>query len=143
MSFDAHANLAVSTVAVSPGVAGLSLDVAAGHGVRFPAAPFNCTIWPAAESPDPTNAEVVRVTAVVGDTLTIDRAQEASTARSVIAGDKIAATITAKTITDIEGSGLGLPLSNSRDNDPHSVDLSTALTVSTATPGAYPDALLN
>jgi hypothetical protein len=61
------------------------------------------TIWPAASKPDPANAEIVRVTVVSTDTLTITRAQESTSARTVIVGDQVAATITAKTLTDIEG----------------------------------------
>jgi hypothetical protein len=101
---DAHANLAITAVATppSPATTGTSLTVTAGTGSRFPAAPFNATIWPAGLSPDPTNAEIVRVTARATDTLTITRAQESTTARTVIATDQIAATITAKTLTDIE-----------------------------------------
>lgn len=101
---DAHKNLAVSTVATapSPATSGTSLIVAAGQGARFPAAPFNATIWPAGSTPDPSNAEIVRVTAVSTDTLTITRAQEGSSARTVVVGDQITATVTAKTLTDIE-----------------------------------------
>lgn len=101
---DAHANLAVSAVATapSPATSGTSLVVTAGHGSRFPAVPFNATVWPSGAQPDPGNAEIIRVTARTTDTLTIVRAQEGSTARSVVAGDQIAATITKKTLDDIE-----------------------------------------
>ncbi len=101
---DAHKNFAYSTVATAPSPAssGTSLILAAGDGAKFPAVPFNATVWPAGVNPITTNAEIVRVTAVVTDTLTITRAQEGSSARSVIVGDQIAATITAKTLTDIE-----------------------------------------
>jgi hypothetical protein len=110
MAFDAHSNLAVSTIATAPAPAtsGTTLTVAVGEGARFPVAPFNCTVWPATALPTPVNAEVVRVTARTGDVLTITRAQEATTARSIVAGDLVAATITAKTITDIE-SGTNFP----------------------------------
>jgi hypothetical protein len=101
---DAHKNLAYSTVATAPvpSSSGTSLIVAAGEGSRFPTAPFNATVWPAGQTPTPANAEIVRVTAVSTDTLTITRAQEATSARSVIVGDQISATITKKVITDIE-----------------------------------------
>jgi hypothetical protein len=102
--FDAHTNFAVSTVAVlpSPAASGTSLTVASGEGVRFPAAPFNATIGPLAAQPTLANAEIVRVTARTGDVFTLARAQEGTTARTVQLGDVIAATITAKTLTDIE-----------------------------------------
>jgi hypothetical protein len=76
--------------------------VASGDGAKFPAAPFNATVWPANAQPTTANAEIVRVTAVVTDTLTITRAQESTSARTVVVGDQIAATITKKTLTDIE-----------------------------------------
>jgi hypothetical protein len=106
MAFDAHKNLAYSSVQVapSPASAGTSLTVATGHGARFPAAPFNCTAWAAGAIPIPTNAEIVRVTAVVGDVLTIVRAQEGTSARAIQVGDQIALTVTVKTLTDIEAA---------------------------------------
>lgn len=108
MSFDAHANLAVSTVATapSPATSGTSLVVESGHGSRFPTAPFNITIWATGETPDPTNAEIARVTNVSTNTLTITRAQEGTSARTVVVGDEVALTITNKTFTDIESASM-------------------------------------
>lgn len=104
MAFDAHKNFATSTVATapSPAASGTSLVVASGEGARFPAVPFNATVWPSGALPTPANAELVRVTAISTDTFTITRAQESTSARTVLVGDQIAATITAKTLTDIE-----------------------------------------
>lgn len=104
MAFDPHANLAISVVstAPSPPTSGTSLTVNTGHGVRFPAVPFNATVWPVAVAPNPANAEIIRVTARTTDTLTILRAQEGTTARAIGSGDQIAASITAKTLTDVE-----------------------------------------
>lgn len=101
---DAHKNFAYSTVATapSPPTTGTSLVVAAGHGGRFPVVPFNATVWPSGAQPDVSNAEIVRVTAISTDTFTITRAQEGSTARGIVVGDQIAATITVKTLADIE-----------------------------------------
>lgn len=101
---DAHKNLAISAVATapSPATSGTSLAVTTGHGTRFPTAPFNATIWATGQIPDPTNAEIVRVTAISTDTLTITRVQESTTARTIIVGDQIAATVTRKALTDIE-----------------------------------------
>ena len=111
MAFDAHKNLAVSAVLTppTPATTGTTLGVTAGHGARFPAVPFNATVWLSSALPDPTTAEVVRVTARSGDTLTITRAQEGSTARTILVGDLIAATVTAKALTDVE-SGANFPL---------------------------------
>lgn len=106
MAFDAHANFALSTVATppTPATSGTSLVVAAGTGTRFPTPPFNVTIWPANALASATNAEIARVTAKTTDTLTITRAQESTTARTVLAGDQIMAGLTVKTITDLETS---------------------------------------
>lgn len=89
-------NFSYSTVATapSPATSGTSLVVAAADGAKFPAVPFQATIYPAGAVPLTTNAEVVTVTAISTDTLTITRAQESSSARTVIVGDQIAATIT-------------------------------------------------
>jgi hypothetical protein len=107
---DLHKNFAYGTVATAPSPAssGTSLVVTAGQGALFPTPPFNATIWPVIAQPLLANAEIVRVTAIATDTLTIVRAQEGSSARTVVIGDQIAATITNKTLTDIEGS-IGVP----------------------------------
>lgn len=105
---DAHKNFAYSLVATAPSPAssGTSLVVTAAQGSYFPAVPFNATIWPAAAQPLNTNAEIVTVTGVSTDTLTIVRAQEGTNARTVTVGDQIAATITAKSLNDMEGARL-------------------------------------
>lgn len=103
-------NLAISTVATapSPATSGTSLVVASGHGARFPSVPFQATIWPAGTNPDPSNAEIVTVTAVSTDTLTITRAQESTSARTVVVGDQIAATITAAMFEPLQQSWAAL-----------------------------------
>lgn len=105
---DAHRNFAYSTVkgtnqgdTSNPGT-GTTLTVQNGDGLKFPPVPFNATVWPTATQPLSTNAEVIRVTDIDGDTMTIVRQQESSSSRSVIVGDQIAATITNKTLTDAE-----------------------------------------
>lgn len=106
---DSHTNFAYSLVATapSPATSGTSLVVTGGQGVLFPTPPFNVTIWPAGVSALSTNAEIARVTAISTDTFTITRSQESSAARTIVAGDQIAATITVKTLTDVESySGL-------------------------------------
>jgi len=106
MSYDAHKNFAVSAVAVapSPATTGTSLTVTAGQGALFPTPPFNCTIWPTGSTASIVNAEIVRVTAIVGDVLTIVRMQEGTNARTVVVGDLIANVMSAKVFTDIETS---------------------------------------
>ncbi len=103
-AFDLHKNFAASTVATapSPATSGTSLVVASGEGAKFPTPPFNATVWPAGSAPSTSNAEIVRVTGISTDTLTITRTQESTSARTIVTGDIIAATITAKVIKDIE-----------------------------------------
>lgn len=102
--FDAHLNFAYTLVATAPSPAssGTSLVVTGGDGALFPTPPFNCTVWIIGAQPLVANAEIVRVTGVATDTLTIVRAQEGSAARTIVVGDQIAVTITAQTITDLE-----------------------------------------
>lgn len=105
-TFDSKKNLAYSTVGTAPvtATAGTSLIVQAGDGTKFPTPPFNATVWPTAVQATVANSELVRVTAIVVDTLTIVRQTESSGSRSIVAGDQIAATITAKALTDIEAA---------------------------------------
>jgi hypothetical protein len=104
VAFDAHKNFAYTTVASAPSPAdsGTTLDVV--DPSVFPAVPFNATIWPLAQLPVGSTAEVVRVTGIAGNTLTITRTQEGSSARTILSGDQIAETITAKALTDIEAA---------------------------------------
>lgn len=101
---DSHKNFALSAVATapSPATSGTSLVVTLGEGALFPTPPFNATVWPAGTNPISTNAEIVRVTAISTDTLTIIRTQEGTAARTIVVGDQIAATLTAKSLMDAE-----------------------------------------
>lgn len=110
MSFDAHKNFAESKVAAapSPATSGTSLTVATGEGTKFPTPPFNATAWPDNTEATAANAEIVRVTNITGDVLTITRAQESTTAKSIAIGWRIAATITKKTLDDVENATIGL-----------------------------------
>jgi hypothetical protein len=92
-----YKNFAYSTVltAPSPATSGTSLVVQSGDGAKFPAVPFNVTIWPTAAQPLVATAEIAECTAVSGDTLTIIRAQEGTSARTVVVGDQIGYNITA------------------------------------------------
>lgn len=105
---DPHNNFAVSAVATapSPATSGTSLVVTAGQGTLFPdpsvSGPYNIVVCPANTQPTTVNAEVCRVTARATDTLTITRAQEGSTARSITVGDTVFLAITAKVLTDLD-----------------------------------------
>jgi hypothetical protein len=142
-AFDTHKNLAYSTIASapSPAASGTSLDVAAGEGARFPAVPFNATVWPANQIATPANAEIVRVTAIATDTLTIARAQETGaggpSARTILVGDQIAATITAKTLTDVENAAQWVEQTTSNTGTQNNFDLNGPHTVLRCT-GAAP-----
>jgi hypothetical protein len=91
-------NFAYSLVATAPSPAssGTSLVVTVGEGSKFPTPPFQATIWATGAQPTTANAEIVQVTAISTDTLTIVRGDEGSTPRTVVVGDQIAATVTAK-----------------------------------------------
>lgn len=101
---DALTNFSYSTVATapSPATSGTSLVVQAGDGAKFPPVPFNVVVWATGANPLTTNSEIVRVTAISTDTLTITRQAEGSANRSIVVGDQIGPTITAQFL------GLGL-----------------------------------
>lgn len=101
--FDNHRNLSIGTIHLAPipSTSGTSLTLVTGQGAFFQ--PNNpCTLIPAGLQPTPANAEIGYITDVTGDALTITRAQEGSTARSVDAGWVVIAGPTAKTFMDIE-----------------------------------------
>jgi hypothetical protein len=104
---DAHANFAYSTLTAGIGTGDTSLTVQTGDGTLFPATPFNATLWPTGVQPTrgdaSGNAEIITVNTRSGDSFTsITRAQEGTTAKSFSSGAQIAATITKKTLTDVE-----------------------------------------
>lgn len=106
-NFDDHSNFAIGTVqtAPSPAASGTSLFVTSDFATNdLPSAPFNAYAFPNGVRPLRSNAEIFRVTAVDTGTgeLTIDRAEEGTTAQSIAVGWWIVAGITAKTMTDIE-----------------------------------------
>ncbi len=96
-------NFAYSTVltAPSPASSGTSLVVQSSDGTKFSAVPFRATVWPVGVRPTTANAEVVIVTAISTDTLTIVRATEDSSARTIVVGDQIAATLTAEDVPTV------------------------------------------
>jgi hypothetical protein len=105
---DAHKNFAYTTLTNSPGTSGTTFNVT--DGSVFPAPQFNATVWPASPAqPTAANAEIVRVTVVAGNVLTVatrnaSTTQEGSNNQTVASGWQIAASITAKTLTDIENN---------------------------------------
>ena len=108
---DSFKNFAKVTVSTGYDAAATSVALTAGHGARLPTAPFNATWWNSTDFPDPSddsNAEIVRVTAIATDTLTVTRAQEgtsASTKNTASKTYRMIAGLTAKTLnTDLSGA---------------------------------------
>lgn len=80
---DQAKNFAKATLAATIDADDLSLTVVATEGLRFPTPPFNAVVWNSTDYPDPADdpgVEIVRVTAISTDTLTITRAQEGTAA---------------------------------------------------------------
>lgn len=109
-----YQNLAASLVATapSPATSGTSLVVTSGEGAIFadPATvgAYPVTLWPDGQLPTALNAEIALVTAKSGDTLTITRAQESTTARSVAVGWRVAASLT-RAMMGATGHGYAVP----------------------------------
>ncbi len=103
---DDHKNFSYSTIvtAPSPAASGTSLTVVMEQARLFPDVPFNATVWPTGTQPLSTNAEIIRVTDRTDNVFTIERAQEGTSARTILVGDQIAATLTVKSLTDAEAS---------------------------------------
>lgn len=107
MALDPVKNFAISRVATAPSPAdsGTTLVVETGDGSLFPdpsaSGEYNVVIYPNGEQPTSTNAEIVRVTARTSDTMTIDREEEGTSARTIVEGDIVMLAITAKVIDDL------------------------------------------
>ena len=113
VAFDQHVNFAYSTVQAGSGVigstSGTTINIVNTLDLPDPAAgAYNVTVWPSGVNPTQANAEIMRVTAKSSATLTVTRAQEGTTALSVIAaGYQVALTMTSKLLTDIEAATTG------------------------------------
>lgn len=73
-------NLAVAELAADITDTATSATVKAGQGARLPATPFFATLSPVGVLSTPDNSEIISVTTVSTDTLTIVRAQKGTTA---------------------------------------------------------------
>jgi hypothetical protein len=114
-NLDNVANFAKVTVSTGYGSSDTTIVLNSGDGSKLTSAPFNMTWWNSTDYPDPSddpNAEIVRVTVISGDTLTITRAAEgprsASTKNIADKVYQMMLGITAKMITDI-GANLQKP----------------------------------
>lgn len=92
-------NNAVSTITTAISASDVGLAVAAGTGSLFPALGASDYFYATLVSAGGTY-EVIKVTARVGDTMTIVRAQEGTTAQSFASGSRLELRVTAASITD-------------------------------------------
>lgn len=103
MDFNNFAYGSVLT-APSPATSGTSLVLQSGEGLKFPNSfPYNIVIFPSGDNATSTNAEIVTVTAITSDTLTIIRAREGTSARTIVAGDQVMLALTKQALRDLEG----------------------------------------
>src|SRR5436190_7968816 len=105
---DIFKNFAIAQVVTPPAppTTGTSLILTPGATVNFPAPPFTIAVFDGTAYPTPTNAEIIRVTAIVGDAFAgLVRGAEGSTARAIVAGDYVAQTFTAQFVADVTNSG--------------------------------------
>lgn len=85
-------NLASSLiVGPAPSTTGVTLYVTSSTGSNFDTAPFYATLFKPDTVPTVSNSEIVQVTNVSGDTLTIVRAQRGTTAKDIATGWRIIA----------------------------------------------------
>lgn len=95
-------NNATSTITTAINASDVGLAVAAGTGSLFPTLGVGDYFYATLVSAGGTY-EVIKVTARVGDTMTIVRAQEGTTAQSFTSGSRIELRVTAASITDLVG----------------------------------------
>lgn len=91
----------------TPATSGDTFTVETGLGSRFPLSNFQLVLRPHDADPTPENAEIVRCISRTGDTFTVIRAQEETTAKEIQTNWVVALDITAKMIDDIRLSGIG------------------------------------
>lgn len=107
MALDSVKNLVKVTLSLGYNAVATSVVLVAGQGAKLPAAPFNLVWWNATDFPDPAddpNAEIIRVTNIATDTLTITRNQESSGASTKNTAGKtyqMALALTKKMIDDL------------------------------------------
>jgi hypothetical protein len=117
MTLDSVVNFSLLTLSQGYGASDTTIVLASG-GSSLPSAPFNATWWDSTDYPNPVNdpnVEIVRVTNVNGNILTIQRGAESATGGGSASTKNNAGKtysfmlgITAKMITDI-GANLQQP----------------------------------
>src|ERR1035441_1182208 len=109
MALDAAKNWAKANLSTGYATGDTSVVLVSGGGAKFPAAPFNAVWYNSTDYSNPgddASAEIVRVTVISTDTLTITRAQESTSAANHNTAGKtytLFAGPTAKLLTDILG----------------------------------------
>lgn len=113
MAIDNAKNFAKVTVSTGYDAAATTIVLSASEGAKLPSVPFNAVWFNSTDYTDPTddpNKEIVRVTNITTDTLTVTRAQESTSAATHNTGGKtykMIAGLTAKTInTDLPATYL-------------------------------------
>lgn len=92
-------NNAKSTITDNPLLSGATvLNVQTGDGAKFPSAPFHATLY----SSDPSLGEIVKITTIVTDQFTIERAKENTTAQQWPQGTRLELLVTAKLFDDFQ-----------------------------------------
>ena len=100
---DAHTNFAYTFITNTPSTGGTTFTVDSYS--TFPTTfPYNATVWPATGQPTSATAEIVTITGRSGNDFTVTRQAEGTSAMNVAPNWKLAATITVKTLTDIEAN---------------------------------------
>ncbi len=107
-------NNASGTLATAISASDTGIVLTTGNGASFPALGASDYFYATLESTGGT-FEVIKVTARSGDSMTVVRAQEGSTANSFAAGSRIELRVTGAAVTDFLQSGTGAVIRNFRD----------------------------
>jgi len=106
LSLDERPNLALTTINGALGGASGTMGLTDASAFPIPTVGYNCVIWnPGATNLTPAedvNAEIVRITGGSGNSRTILRAQEGTSAVSHADGDLVVAGVTGRIIDQIE-----------------------------------------
>lgn len=112
---DVAKNFARVEVSIGYNSAATTIVLTTGDGAKLGPVPFNVVWWDKTNFTDPSldpNVEVVRVTAISTDTLTVTRAQEGTTATNKNTGGAVynmIAGLTAKTVNAYSGHVVYMP----------------------------------
>jgi hypothetical protein len=107
-------NNASGTLATAISASDTGIVLTAGNGANFPALGASDYFYATLESTGGT-LEVIKVTARSGDSMTVVRAQEGSTANSFAAGSRIELRVTVANATEFLQSGTGAVIRNFRN----------------------------